>query len=179
MAQPNILLILIDDLGARDLGCFGSTFYETPNLDRLAAEGMLFTNAYASCPVCSPTRASIMSGKYPARVGVTNWIGGHTRGKLAEVPYLHYLPLEETSIASALKEGGYQTWHVGKWHLGDEEFLPDKHGTGGCRATATSLPGASPPWRRPRRAPTSPTTSPTGPSTSSATGTPTGPSSCI
>ena len=125
---PNILFILIDDLGARDLACTGSSFYETPVLDRLAAEGMVFNRAYASCPVCSPTRASIMSGKYPARVGVTQFIGGHNSGKLADVPYLHYLPREETSIASALREGGYQTWHVGKWHLGDEPFWPEHHG---------------------------------------------------
>ncbi|NIA20990.1 MAG: sulfatase-like hydrolase/transferase [Anaerolineaceae bacterium] len=136
MAKPNILFILIDDLGWRDLACYGSTFYETPNLDRLAAEGMLFTNAYASCPVCSPTRASIMSGKYPARVGVTQFIGGKSEGKLADVPYLHYLPLEEKSLAAALREAGYQTWHVGKWHLGDEDFYPEHHGfdvnIGGC-----------------------------------------------
>lgn len=126
--RPNILFILIDDLGCRDLGCFGSTFYETPNLDRLAASGMRFTNAYASCCVCSPTRASILSGKYPARLGVTNWIGGMDEGKLATVPYLHYLPLEETSLATTLRENGYQTWHVGKWHLGDEAFYPQHHG---------------------------------------------------
>lgn len=128
MSQPNILFILIDDHGCRDLGCFGSTFYETPNLDRLARQGMLFSQAYASCPVCSPTRASVMTGKYPARVGVTNWIGGKSRGKLEDVPYLHYLPLEETTVATALREGGYQTWHVGKWHLGDEDFYPEHQG---------------------------------------------------
>jgi len=125
---PNILMILIDDLGASDLGGYGSTFYETPVLDRLAREGMLFHNAYATCPVCSPTRASLMSGKYPARVGITQYIGGHCEAQLKDVPYLHYLPLEETSLATALRQGGYQTWHVGKWHLGDREFWPDKHG---------------------------------------------------
>ena len=121
-------MILIDDMGVRDLGCFGSTFYETPRLDQLAREGMQFSNAYASCPVCSPTRASLMSGKYPARVGITNFIGGHARGKLKCVPYLHYLPLEEKSIASSLRDGGYATWHVGKWHLGDGDFYPEHHG---------------------------------------------------
>ena len=126
--QPNIVMFFIDDLGARDLGCFGSTFYETPNLDRLAREGMLFNNAYATCPVCSPTRASMMSGKYPARVGITQFIGGHSEARLKDVPYLHYLPLEEKSVASALRDGGYQTWHVGKWHLGDEQFWPQAHG---------------------------------------------------
>lgn len=134
--QPNIFLFLIDDLGARDLGCYGSSFYETPNLDRLAREGMLFQQAYASCPVCSPTRASIMTGQVPARVGITQFIGGTSEGKLKDVPYLHYLPLEHKSVATSLKEGGYQTWHVGKWHLGDEDFYPEKHGfdvnIGGC-----------------------------------------------
>ncbi len=134
--QPNILFILIDDLGWKDLSCYGSSFYETPNIDKLAEGGMRFTNAYASCPVCSPTRASILSGKYPARVGMTQWIGGTSKGKLLDVPYLHYLPLEEKSLATSLKEGGYQTWHVGKWHLGDDDFFPEKHGfdvnIGGC-----------------------------------------------
>jgi len=124
---PNILFILIDDLGWRDLTCYGSTFYETPNLDRLAHEGMLFTNAYSSCPLCSPTRASIMSGKYPARLGFTQ-IETKDEGKLAYVPFIHYLPLTEKSIATALREQGYQTWHIGKWHLGDEPFHPQHHG---------------------------------------------------
>ncbi len=128
MGKPNILLILCDDLGARDLACFGSSFYETPTLDRLAAEGMLFHRAYASCPVCSPTRASIMTGKNPARVGVTQFIGGRGGGRLADVPYTHHLPLEETSIATALGREGYQTWHVGKWHLGGRDYWPDRHG---------------------------------------------------
>ena len=74
MSKPNILFVLIDDLGWRDLACYGSEFYETPNLDRLASEGMTFTDAYAACPVCSPTRASLLTGKYPATVGVTDWI---------------------------------------------------------------------------------------------------------
>ncbi len=139
--KPNILFILIDDMGWKDLTCYGSDFYETPNIDRLAEEGMLFTDAYASCPVCSPTRASIMSGKYPANVGVTDWInwggGLHPcRGKLIDAPYIDHLPIEEKSIASALKEGGYNTWHVGKWHLGSKEYYPENHGfdinIGGC-----------------------------------------------
>ncbi len=135
-AQPNILFILVDDLGWRDVGCYGSDFYETPNLDRLAGEGMRFTQAYASCPVCSPTRASIMSGKNPARVGVTQFIGGHSVGKLCDVPYFHELPMSEISLATALREGGYRTWHLGKWHLGDHLTWPHNHGfdvnLGGC-----------------------------------------------
>jgi len=136
MKRPNILFILLDDFGWRDLQCYGSTFYETPRLNQLAEEGMLFTDAYASCPVCSPSRASLLSGKYPARVGVTDWIGADSKGKLLSAPYVHELPLEETSIATALREGGYRTWHVGKWHLGEREFYPDRHGfdvnIGGC-----------------------------------------------
>lgn len=128
MRQPNIVFILIDDLGARDLGCFGSTFHETPRLDALASAGMRFDRAYAACSVCSPTRASILTGKYPARVGITQWIGGKTKGRLLDVPYLHYLPKSEVSLASALCDGSYQTWHVGKWHLGDEPFHPQHHG---------------------------------------------------
>jgi arylsulfatase A-like enzyme len=134
--SPNIIFILMDDMGWRDLGCCGSSFYETPNIDRLAAQGMRFTDAYAACPVCSPTRASIMSGKYPATVGVTDFIGGHTRGRLLDAPYVKQLPLSETSLATALRDGGYQTWHVGKWHLGEADYYPEKHGfdvnIGGC-----------------------------------------------
>ncbi len=128
MSRPNVIFILIDDLGWMDLGCYGSSFYETPNLDRLAHEGVRFTQAYAACPVCSPTRASIMTGKYPATVQVTNYIGGMAKGRLLSAPYLHYLPLKEKSLARALKEGGYTTWHVGKWHLGGEEYWPQHHG---------------------------------------------------
>ncbi|HUW84600.1 MAG TPA: sulfatase [Phycisphaerae bacterium] len=138
MTQPNFIFILIDDLGFKDLTCYGSEFYETPNLDRLAREGMRFTDAYAACPVCSPTRASILTGKYPATVGVTNFIGGYTSGRLLEAPYIDHLPLEEKTIAAALREAGYRTWHVGKWHLGNEPYYPEHHGfdvnIGGWRA---------------------------------------------
>lgn len=136
MNKTNVVFILIDDMGWKDLTVYGSEFYETPNIDKLAKEGMLFTNAYAASPLCSPARASIMSGKYPARVGVTHYIGGNDCGKLANVEYVHQLSLQEKSLASTLKENGYQTWHVGKWHLGERDYYPDKHGfdvnIGGC-----------------------------------------------
>lgn len=134
--RPNIILIVIDDLGWRDLGCYGSSFYETPHIDELARDGMLFSDAYASAPVCSPSRASVLSGKYPARVGVTQWIGGHGVGSLNDVPYLRELPENEYSLARALRAGGYATWHVGKWHLGPRRCWPEHHGfdvnIGGC-----------------------------------------------
>ena len=125
----NFVFFLIDDLGWTDLGCYGSTFYETPNIDRLASEGMRFTDAYAACPVCSPTRGSIMTGKYPARLGITQWIGGPNQ----PTPYRHYLPLEEVTIAEALKRAGYATGFVGKWHLATRDpdrakYYPDRQG---------------------------------------------------
>src|SRR2546426_8500472 len=101
---PNIIFILADDLGWRDLGCYGSTFYETPNLDRLAATGMRFTDAYAACCVCSPTRASILTGKYPARLGLTDWLPGRTDRsdqRLKRPAILNHLPLEEITFAEA------------------------------------------------------------------------------
>jgi len=150
--HPNFLFILIDDLGWMDLGCYGSSFYETPNLDKLASEGIRFTNAYASCPVCSPTRASILTGKYPATLGLTQFIGGSTEGKLIEPPYIDHLPLNEMSLATTLKENGYQTWHVGKWHLGGEAYYPEKHGfdvnIAGCEWGAP-IHGYFSPWRIP------------------------------
>ncbi|HET8590468.1 MAG TPA: sulfatase [Nakamurella sp.] len=136
VSPPNIVFILIDDMGWRDLGCYGSTFYETPRIDALARQGALFTDAYAAAPICSPTRASILSGKYPARVGMTQFVGGHGVGKLLDVPYFPFLPMSEFSLARALRDGGYQTWHVGKWHLGMRRTWPDQHGfdvnIGGC-----------------------------------------------
>ncbi len=130
-AKPNFVLVLIDDLGWADLGCQGSAFFETPNLDRLAAGGMRFTNGYAACPVCSPTRASLMTGKYPPRVGITDWIPGRRdmpSQKLLRPSMKNQLALEERTLAEALKEKGYATAHVGKWHLGGEGFHPDRHG---------------------------------------------------
>ena len=126
----NFVFILIDDLGWTDLGCYGSSFYETPNIDRLASEGMRFTEAYAACPVCSPTRGSIMAGKYPARLGITQWIGGSQK----PTEYADRLELEEVTIAEVLKGQGYATGFVGKWHLSPRtadiraDFYPDKQG---------------------------------------------------
>jgi len=126
--KPNFVFILIDDMGWMDAGCYGSSFYETPNIDRLAAEGMRFTDAYAACPVCSPTRASIMAGKYPARLKLTDYLKGKRRGKLNPADYLDQMPLEEVTIAEALKEAGYATGFVGKWHLGDKPYYPEHQG---------------------------------------------------
>lgn len=132
MMQPNVIMILIDDLGWIDLSCQGSAFYETPHIDQLRREGMGFDNAYAACPVCSPSRASILSGKYPARLKITDWIDHENfhpcRGKLIDAPYIKELPVSEYSLAKAFKDGGYQTWHVGKWHLGKEASYPQHHG---------------------------------------------------
>ena len=128
---PNVIFFLIDDFGWTDLGCFGSDLYETPNLDRLARQGTKFTSAYSACTVCSPTRAALMTGKYPARLHLTDWIAGHKakNPKLLIPDWTQYLPREEVTVAEALKEAGYVTCHVGKWHLGNQEQgWPDKHG---------------------------------------------------
>jgi arylsulfatase A-like enzyme len=124
----NFLFILADDLGWKDLGCQGSSFYDTPHLDRLAAGGTRFTNAYAACPVCSPTRASIMTGRYPARLHLTDFIGGGRNAKLITPKFLDHLPLEEVTIAEALKQAGYATFFAGKWHLGKQGYWPENQG---------------------------------------------------
>jgi len=129
-ARPNVVFILADDLGWADLGCYGSSFYETPHLDRLAARGVRFTQAYAACPVCSPTRAAAMTGKYPARLHLTDFIGGTRRGKLSPAAYLDHLPLHETTVAEVFKSAGYTTGFVGKWHLGGQGFSPLDQGFG-------------------------------------------------
>lgn len=136
-AKPNFLFILADDYGYHDLSISGSNFYETPNIDRIASEGMIFTNGYATCQVCSPSRASIMTGKFPARHGITDWIGAPTGvdwrnaerfNQLLPPEYRHNLPSEYTTLPEALKEAGYKTFFAGKWHLGNKGSWPEDHG---------------------------------------------------
>ncbi len=126
----NFVLIVADDLGWKDLACYGSDFYQTPHIDKLAKDGMKFTQAYAACTVCSPTRAALMTGKYPARLRITDWIPGlpPENPRLIVPDFTKYLPLEEVSLARALKSAGYATASIGKWHLGGEAYYPDKHG---------------------------------------------------
>ncbi|MFC2090013.1 sulfatase [Bacteroidota bacterium] len=139
--SPNFVFILVDDLGYFDLGYQGSTFYQTPNIDRLANESMIFTNGYAACQVCSPSRASIMTGQHPDRHGITDWIGaamgddwnhpswGEPRGtKMLPAHYNTHLPHENRVLPEALKDAGYTTFYAGKWHLGDKGSLPTDHG---------------------------------------------------
>jgi len=129
--KPNFVFILIDDMGWPDTGCYGHQFHETPNIDRLASRGMRFTDAYAACPVCSPTRASIMSGQYPARLGLTDFITGHWRPyEKLRVPVNspQYLPLDTVTVVEALGPAGYVSGFFGKWHLGGTDHYPDKQG---------------------------------------------------
>ncbi len=128
--RPNFVFILIDDLGARDTSVYGSQLYPTPNIDRLAAEGMRFTQAYAAAALCSPTRASILTGQYPARLHVTNWIPGHIfpHAKLRHPDWKKRLPPERLTIAEALKEHGYATAMIGKWHLSGGPSAPENQG---------------------------------------------------
>lgn len=134
--QPNVLFILVDDMGARDLSNEGSTFYESPNIDRIANEGMKFTRGYASCQVCSPSRASILTGKYPTNHGITTWIGDRAgeawpANRLdSHLPpeYERNLRVSEITLAEAMKNAGYKTFFAGKWHLGSEGSWPTDHG---------------------------------------------------
>jgi arylsulfatase A-like enzyme len=148
--RPNFVLILADDLGWRDLACYGNPFFSTPNIDRLAAEGARFTQAYAASPVCSPTRASILTGRHPARTGITDWIPGRRwpeRGPLITPETPRALRLEENTIAEQLRRLGYRSACIGKWHLGGQGFLPENQGfdlnIGGTES------GSPPPGRRP------------------------------
>ncbi len=135
-AKPNVIFILLDDFGYSDLGCYGSKFYETPNIDRLALRGTRFTNAYASCPVSSPTRASVMTGKYPVNTGITDWIPGRQAtqssskdDKLIARPFRQQLESDELTIAEVVKKNGYKTMISGKWHLGsDPKYWPENQG---------------------------------------------------
>lgn len=133
----NILFILADDLGAHDLSFTGSNFHETPNIDKIAEQSMVFTNGYAACQVCSPSRASIMTGKFPARHGITDWIGAKSGtawrekkrfNKLLPAQYSHALNSEYTTLPEALKEQNYKTFFAGKWHLGNKGSWPEDHG---------------------------------------------------
>jgi len=135
--KPNVLFILADDLGYHDLSCMGSEYYETPNIDKIANEGTVFTNGYAGCQVCSPSRATIMSGKFPARHGITDWIGAksgeawraHGRhNKLLPAEYEHVLNHDYITLPEALREAGYKTFFAGKWHIGDKGSWPEDHG---------------------------------------------------
>lgn len=130
-AKPNVILFLVDDLGWSDLGCYGSRFYETPNIDKLAEDGVKFTQAYAACHVSSPSRASILTGRYPAALGLTDWLpgrGNHKFQKLETVRTEQHLPLNESTIAEELKQNGYKTAIIGKWHVGDGEYGPLSRG---------------------------------------------------
>lgn len=160
--QPNVLFILVDDLGVHDLGVTGSTFYETPVVDVLASESVTFSNGYAASRVCSPSRASIMTGKFTARHGITDWIGAkagtawRTRNrhdKLLPADYVRQLPHDDITIAEAFKAAGYKTFFAGKWHLGDEGSYPEDHGfdinIGGIHA-GSPRGGFFSPWQNPK-----------------------------
>ncbi len=159
--KPNVLFILVDDLGYKDLSCTGSTFYETPNIDKIANEGMIFNKGYAASRVCSPSRASIMTGKFTARHGITDWIGAkhgkawrdHNRhDKLLPADYVHSLPKNDITIAEAMKASGYKTFFAGKWHLGKQGSYPEDHGfdiNKGGWDKGSPIGGYFSPWKNP------------------------------
>jgi len=135
--KPNVIFILADDFGYYDMSCMGSNFYETPNIDRIAKEGVVFTNGYAASQVSSPSRASIMTGKFPARHGITDYIGAPSGEgwrkqkrftKLLPADYNHTLSTQDLTLAEAMKRGGYKTFFAGKWHLGGQNSWPENHG---------------------------------------------------
>lgn len=129
---PNIVLLLADDLGWADLGCYGADLHESPHLDRLASEGVRFTHAFAPAPVCTPSRAGLLTGQHPARMGMTVWREAARtppRNRRVVPPVAEEnLPQQAWTSAEALRGAGYQTWHVGKWHLGGAENYPEAHG---------------------------------------------------
>ncbi len=169
--RPNLIVILVDDLGWMDLSCQGSSYFRTPAIDRLAQEGVRFTDAYAACAVCSPTRAALQTGRYPARIGVTDWIrsrfqrretpeanpveyvGGADRRLLCP-PNPFWMESYEITLAEALGEHGYRSAHIGKWHLGDDQWYPQEQGydenLGGC--DYGQPPSYFDPYRRPNHA---------------------------
>ena len=140
--QPNVVIVFVDDLGWTDLGVYGSKFYETPHIDRLAKQGAMFTRAYSSCNVCSPTRASLMTGKYPQRIGFTSWL--NPRKPNGPNSAATYIPAAETTIGEAFQQAGYRTGYIGKWHVGSEKIgMPKQHGFDWQMATARhGLPGS-------------------------------------
>jgi len=129
--KPNVVMMVVDDLGWKDLGIYGSDFHKTPQIDQFSKDGVIFSNAYAACTVSSPTRASIMTGKYPAKLHLTDWIEGHKmpNAKLKIPDWTMYLPLQETTLAEVFKANGYATAHIGKWHLGEsDKYWPEHQG---------------------------------------------------
>lgn len=129
--KPNVILIVVDDMGWKDLAVYGSDFHRTPEIDNLAKDGVRFTNAYSACTVSSPTRASLMTGKYPAKLHLTDWIEGYKmpKAKLQIPDWTMYLSHSETTLAEVFKSNGYATAHIGKWHLGNEEkYWPENQG---------------------------------------------------
>lgn len=129
--KPNIVLILADDLGVNDLSCYGRKDQPTPNLDKLASEGVRFTSSYCAQPICSPSRAALMTGKSPARLHLTNFLPGRADAasqRLKQPIIEGQLPLEEVTVAERLRDAGYATGHIGKWHLGNKGFSPTDQG---------------------------------------------------
>ncbi|WP_321996563.1 sulfatase [Draconibacterium orientale] len=161
--RPNVIFFVVDDLGWKDISCYGSDFYQTPNVDKLAAKGVSFKNGYAACTVCSPTRAALMSAKYPARIHCTDWIEGwkYPKAKFQVPDWTMYMDTTEYTMAEAFRDAGYVTGHFGKWHLGEDSvYWPEKQGfdvnKGGWKSGGPNLNkkegfnGYFPPFGNPR-----------------------------